>query len=176
MRLCRHSLGLIEYPSELADCHSTNCVRWPDRPTPEAIQDELLQVCRLGLQDPVKETRQPVPPLAPRGVPMHRVTSRSTPLTIAAALGALALWACSDNTTSPTLRSANAPSLIVGPTANVGPVQRTFASSAATQFCSGSTLIHTYTVPASVAPIAGCGTAFDLMTNLGVYNPGWSAP
>jgi hypothetical protein len=108
---------------------------------------------------------------------MRRMVSSSSVLSLAVAAGALALAACSDTATAPSsVRPAGAPSLTVGPTANVGAVHVTFASSAATQFCSASTLIHTYTVPGSAGPIAGCGTAFDLTTPLNTYNPGWSAP
>jgi len=78
---------------------------------------------------------------------------------------------------SPTRSADDSAAFIIGPTANVGPVQVTFGSSATTQFCSGSTLIHVYTVPATLGPVAGCGTAFDLNTALTTsYNPGWSAP
>lgn len=101
-------------------------------------------------------------------------------LSLAAAAGTLVLAACSDTTTSPTHRlSPTEAAFTLGPTANVGPVQVTFASSATTQYCAtgGYPAIHTYTVPASLGPIAGCGTAFDLMTNLNTsYNPGWDAP
>ena len=101
-------------------------------------------------------------------------------LSLAAAAGTLVLAACSDTTTGPTHRlSPTGAAFTLGPTANVGPVQVTFASTAATQYCAtgGYPAIHTYTVPASLGPIAGCGTAFDLMTNLNTsYNPGWDAP
>lgn len=101
-------------------------------------------------------------------------------LSLAAAAGTLVLAACSDTTTSPIHRlSPTGAAFTIGPTANVGPVQVTFASSATTQYCAtgGFPAIHTYTVPASLGPIAGCGTAFDLTTNLTTsYNPGWSTP
>jgi hypothetical protein len=36
-------------------------------------------------------------------------------------------------------------------------------------------VIHGYTIPATFAPLAGCGTAFSLQSNLvNSYNPGWS--
>ena len=101
-------------------------------------------------------------------------------LALTAAAGTLVLAACSETTTSPTSRLApKAPAFTIGPTANVGPVQVTFASNGTTQYCAtgGYPAIHTYTVPASLGPLSSCGTAFDLMTNLNTsYNPGWDAP
>jgi len=95
------------------------------------------------------------------------------------ALGlALVAAACSDPISSPSLRApAGSPAFTLGPTANVGPVQVTLNSSATTQFCTAGTVIHGYTIPATYAPLAGCGTAFSLESNIEtVYNPGWSAP
>jgi len=67
--------------------------------------------------------------------------------------------------------------MTAGPTSNVGPVQLTLNSSAATQFCSAQTALATYAVPAApFGPFAGCGVASDLATPLLAYNPGWSAP
>lgn len=106
---------------------------------------------------------------------MHRVHKSVYSLT---AVGlALAAAACSDTTAPSSLRSAgDSPAFTVGPTANVGPVQVTLASGGTTQFCSAGTVIHGYTIPASYAPLAGCGTAFDLAGALAVYNPGWASP
>ena len=98
--------------------------------------------------------------------------------TFASLAALLAVSACSDTTAPTSMRSAEgSPAFTIGPTANVGPVQVTFASNATTQFCSSATLVHDYSIPASYAPVAGCGTAFDLQTALTTsYNPGWSAP
>jgi len=104
---------------------------------------------------------------------------RSPALSLTMASVALVAAACSDPMSSPTslLRAPGGAAFTIGPTANVGPVQVTFASNATTQFCSSATLVHDYSVPASLGPIAGCGTAFDLQTALTTsYNPGWSAP
>ena len=105
---------------------------------------------------------------------------RRTPkLSLTMASVALVAAACSDPMSSPTslLRAPDGAAFTIGPTANVGPVQVSFASNATTQFCSSATLVHDYSVPASLGPIAGCGTAFDLQTALTTsYNPGWSAP
>jgi hypothetical protein len=97
---------------------------------------------------------------------------------LAVAAGALALAACSDSATSPTNRPfPSAPAFTIGPTANVGAVQVTLASNGTTQHCSGADAVHSFTVPATLAPIAGCGTANDLESNLvNTYNPGWVAP
>jgi len=98
-------------------------------------------------------------------------------LTLSAAGLALAAAACSDTTAPTSSLRAGSAAFTVGPTANVGPVQVTFGSGATTQFCSAGTVIHGYTIPASYAPLAGCGTAFDLSANLAnSYNPGWSVP
>ena len=98
-------------------------------------------------------------------------------LTLSAAGLALAAAACSDSTAPTSSLRAGSAAFTVGPTANVGPVQVTFGSGATTQFCSAGTVIHGYTIPASYAPLAGCGTAFDLSANLAnSYNPGWSVP
>lgn len=101
-------------------------------------------------------------------------------LALAAAAGTFVLSACSDTATSPTNRlSPNGPAFTLGTTANVGPVQVSFASSGSTQYCAtgGYPAIHTYTVPSTLGPLTGCGTAFDLMTNLTTsYNPGWDTP
>ena len=99
-------------------------------------------------------------------------------LTLSAAAGlALAAAACSDTTAPTSSLRAGSAAFTLGPTANVGPVQVTFGSGATTQFCSAGTVIHGYTIPASYAPLAGCGTAFDLSANLAnSYNPGWSVP
>jgi len=66
----------------------------------------------------------------------------------------------------------------VGPTTNhAGSTVSHFVSNATTQYCSSADAIHSYTVPATLAPIASCGTAFDLENNLLTsYNPGWSQP
>jgi len=108
----------------------------------------------------------------------------SAPTAIAiSSMTALAfLSACSDTTAPTSLRSAGGPSLIVGPTPHTAPVQVTLASTGAptvgaTQFCSGASTIHSYTIPGTFAAVAGCGSAFDLESNLvNTYNPGWSAP
>lgn len=109
---------------------------------------------------------------------MRRFPSQFLALTAAA--GTIVLGACSETTTSPTSRLApNGPAFTIGPTANVGPVQVTFASNATTQYCAtgGYPAIHTYTVPTALGPLTGCSTAFDLTTNLTTsYNPGWAAP
>jgi hypothetical protein len=98
-------------------------------------------------------------------------------LTLSAAGLALAAAACSDTTAPTSSLRAGSAAFTLGPTANVGPVQVTFGSGATTQFCSAGTVIHGYTIPASYAPLAGCGTAFDLSANLAnSYNPGWSVP
>jgi hypothetical protein len=115
----------------------------------------------------------------PFGEIMLRSITPKAAATLASLAAVLALSACSDTTTSPkSLRTpAGAPAFTIGPTSNVGPVQVTFASSGTTQFCSSATQTGVYTVPASLAPIAGCGTAFDLESNLvNTYNPGWNAP
>ena len=93
-------------------------------------------------------------------------------LAFAAANLALGLAACSD-TTAPSSLRARSPAFTIGPTANIGPVQVTFASGATTQFCSGATAIHSYTIPATFAPLAGCGLAFDLEAALQDYDPNW---
>ncbi len=108
---------------------------------------------------------------------MRRLIAPS--LSVGAAACALVLAACSDTSTSPRRLSPDAAAFTLGPSANVGPVQLSFASGATTQYCavSGYPAIHTYTVPGSLGPLTGCGAAFDLMTNLTTsYNPGWSAP
>ncbi|HWJ13973.1 MAG TPA: hypothetical protein VNS10_09550 [Gemmatimonadaceae bacterium] len=93
-------------------------------------------------------------------------------LSLAAAMGVLALAACSDGTTTPSaLRpSLSGPSFTVGPTANVGPVQLFLKSSSTTQYCGYNAALN-----ATFAD-AGCVAATDLMAALAVYNPGWSAP
>jgi len=107
---------------------------------------------------------------------MRSSNPRRAASTLASLAGlALILSACSETTAPTSLRSGGGgPLFTIGPTANVGPVQVTLASSAATQFCSAGTVTHGYTIPASYAPLAGCGTAVDLQSALGVYNPGWS--
>jgi hypothetical protein len=75
------------------------------------------------------------------------------------------------------LRAPESAAFTLGTTADVGPVQVTLNSGATTQFCSAGTVIHGYTIPGTYAPLAGCGTAFDLQTALTTsYNPGWSTP
>jgi len=97
--------------------------------------------------------------------------------TFASLAAALALSACSDTTSPTSVHPSLSPAFAVGTAANVGPVQVTFASSGTTQFCSSGTVIHGYTIPATYAPLTGCGTAFDVETNLTTsYNPGWGAP
>lgn len=95
-------------------------------------------------------------------------------LSIAVAAGALALSACSESVTSPPTRGVapSAPSRSV----TSGTNSVTLASDGSTQFCSAGTVLGDYSVPASYAPLTGCGTALDLMSALGVYNPGWDAP
>ena len=94
-------------------------------------------------------------------------------LSVAAAVGALALAACSDTTTSPPARSI-AP---LAPSSSVtGTTSFTLASDGSTQYCSAQTVFGDYSVPSSFGPFTGCTTATDLMSALAVYNPGWDAP
>ena len=95
-------------------------------------------------------------------------------LAFAATNLALGVAACSD-TTAPSSLRARSPAFTIGPTANVGPVQVTFGSGATTLFCSGATAIHTYSIPGTFAPLAGCAAlGFDLQTALQAYDPGWA--
>jgi len=98
--------------------------------------------------------------------------------TFASVAALFALSACSETTAPTSLRAPDDAAFTIGTTANAaGATFVHFASSSTTQFCSGSTLVHDYSVPATFGPIAGCGTAFDLSTALTTsYNPGWSAP
>ena len=104
---------------------------------------------------------------------------RTTFYSLAAAAAALAFAACSDSTTSPSRGlSPSAADLSVTPGTN----SLTIVSDASTQYCSsaqlngGNNAVGDWSIPASFAAVAGCGTALDLTSALNVYNPGWSMP
>jgi hypothetical protein len=95
-------------------------------------------------------------------------------LTFAATGLALGVAACSDTTAPSSLRARSA-AFTIGPTANVGPIQVSFASGAGTLFCDFATAIHSYSILAAFAPLANCNPlGFDLQTALQVYNPSWA--
>jgi hypothetical protein len=115
---------------------------------------------------------------------MSRLSFRRPALSLAVAVGALALAACSDSPLSPTrsLRSSDA-SLSVTPGTN----SLAIVSDGSTQYCAsaqlngGNNAVLDWNIPATFAPVAGCGTAVDLQLPAGTsaldaYNPGWSAP
>jgi len=94
-------------------------------------------------------------------------------LSLAAAMGVLALAACSDGTTNPSAvrpSLSGGPSLTVGPTADAGPVQLFLKSSGATQYCGFNAALNTTFADGA------CAGAADLMAALAIYNPGWSTP
>ncbi len=101
-------------------------------------------------------------------------------VTTSASLVGLALIAaaCSDVSNPTAVRAPGAAAFTIGPTANpAGATIISFISNGSTQYCSSADQVHNYTVPATLAPIAGCGGAFDLESNLiNTYNPGWSQP
>jgi len=109
---------------------------------------------------------------------MRRFPNVVPVLSLALAAGALTLAACSDSTTSPTRSlTPDAASLSV-----TGTNPLTIKSDASTQYCAsaqlngGNNAVGDWTIPATFAPVAGCGTAVDLTSALNVYNPGWSQP
>jgi len=109
---------------------------------------------------------------------MSRLSFRPSAISLAVAVGALALAACSDSPVSPTssLRSSEASFSVTG----TNPL--TIVSDASTQYCGsvqlngGNNAVGDWSIPVTFAPVAGCGTAVNLMPALSVYNPGWSAP
>ncbi len=115
---------------------------------------------------------------------MSRLSFRPPALSLAVAVGALALAACSDSPVSPTrsLASSDA-SLSVTPGTN----NLTIVSDGSTQYCGsaqlngGNNAVGDWSIPVTFAPVAGCTTAVDLQLPAGTspldaYNPGWSAP
>ena len=104
---------------------------------------------------------------------MSRLSFRPPALSLAVAVGALALAACSDSPVSPTrsLASSDASFNVSGTNPLI------IASGNATQLCTAQQLNGDYTIPATpYGPFAGCGVALDLTASLAAYNPGWPAP
>jgi len=104
---------------------------------------------------------------------MSRLSFRPSALPLAVAVGALALAACSDSPVSPTRSLASSDASL---SVTAGTNSFTIASDGSTQFCVAGQVNGDYTIPATYAPLAGCGTALDLTAALNVYNPGWSQP
>jgi len=110
---------------------------------------------------------------------MSRLSFRPPAFSLAVAVGALALAACSEGPVGPrSLASGDASFSVTG-----GPASPlTIVSDGSTQFCTGAgqQVNGNYTIPASFGPFTSCGTALDLtnaLTNATTgYNPGWSQP